>query len=235
MSLLAGLFALGAGITLLASGYLFGARRGIVVRDALRDQLTHSTQELTGLSMQLQRLEQAQKSHLEKDLGALLEPLRAQEKKNEEAVREVLKLVQPVLEKDRLSQNLQELPALADSRIGLRQLLDGLAERGGFPAVVLSDEAGLPLACNRACRSPDTLAGSSSLLLILADRMPRHGVARPHSFVVHDDAGQVTLHRIFQAGEKRFLLSVVSNNSAVFAQPEVFDTPVARLRTLLRS
>ena len=49
------------------------------------------------------------------------------------------------------------------------------------------------MACNKTCSTAETLAGTSSLLLILADRVPRHGAASPHSFVLHDEAGQVTL------------------------------------------
>ncbi len=233
MSLLALAFAAGAGLTLLASGYLFGARRGVQVREALRQKLDEHAQEEGGLRQQLARLEQREQRQISDALGALLEPLRVQEQKNEEAVRAMLKLVQPVVEKDRLSQGLQQLPQLSDSRSGLRELLDRMAERGGFAAVVLSDEAGLPMACNRGCTAAETLAGTSSLLLILADRVPRHGAARPHSFVLHDEAGQVTLHRIFWVGKQRYLLSVVSNSAPDFVQPDLFDTPIARLRTLL--
>lgn len=235
MSLLAITLAAGAGLTLLCSGYLFGARRGLLAREALRQKLAEQAQTESTLRQQVARLEQGGQKQLSESLGALLEPLRAQEQKNEEAMRAMLKLVRPVVEKDRLSQGLQQLPQLSDSRSGLRELLDRLAERGGFAAVVLSDEAGLPMACNHSCTSAETLAGTSSLLLILAERVPRHGAARPHSFVLHDEAGQVTLHRIFSVGSQRYLLSVVSNSAPDFVQPELFDTPIARLRTLLSS
>lgn len=234
MSLLSAVFAAGAVMTLWASGYLFGARRGVQVRTSLQRELAAQTQDGAVLRQQLNRLQQSEQSDLRAALGALIEPLRAQEQKNEEAVRAVLKLVQPVLDKDRLNLDLQQVTAASDSRSGLCDLLDRLCERGGFAAVVLSDAAGLPVACNRSCPAPDTLAGISSLLLILAERVPRHGAARPSSFVLHDEAGQVTLHRIFPVGEKRYLLSIVANSAQSLAQPELFDKPIARLRSLLQ-
>lgn len=233
MSLWALAFALAAALTLFASGYLFGVRRDRQAREALRRQLAEQAQAEGSLRDEATQLAQRQQQQLQQSLEALLEPLRAQEQKNEEAVRAMLTLVRPVMEKDRLSQGLQQLPQLSDSRSGLRELVERLAERGGFASVVLSDEAGLPMACNKTCSTAETLAGTSSLLLILADRVPRHGAASPHSFVLHDEAGQVTLHRIFKVGSQRYLLSIVSNSAPDFVQPELFDTPIARLRTLL--
>lgn len=233
MSLLSATLAAGAVITLLAAGYLLGARRGVQARALLRRELDGKSQDVAVLRGQLSGAQQHETNELRAALGAMIEPLRAQEQKNEEAVRAVLKLVQPVMDKDRLSLDLKQLTAASDSRSGLCDLLDRLRERGAFVAVVLSDEAGLPMACNRGCAAPETLAGISSLLLILADRVPRHGAARPQSFVLHDEAGQVTLHRIFEVGRKRYLLSIVASSAPSLVQPELFDTPIARLRSLL--
>jgi hypothetical protein len=233
MSVIGGLLAATAAMTLLSSGYLFGIRRGLRARDALREELQHKTAEAAGLSREVQRLQHEAASRLQTNLGELLEPLRAAEQKNAEAVRAVIQLVRPVLEKDRLSTELQELPQPAELRHGVRALLNGIAERGGLGSVVLCDESGLPLGCSAGCQAIETLAGTSSLLLILAERIPRHGAARPHSFVLYDEAGQVTLHRIFTAGDRRYLLSVVTNGVKV--QPDMFEAAITRLRALLAS
>lgn len=173
-------------------------------------------------------------------LGALLRDLR----------RELLRVVEPVLEPEpsgdpfgrarRILEQLrghgrrgsaQELSELAGDRRRLSTLLQRVAERGGFSFVLLSDELGLPLAASPGARDPEVQAGVSSLLFTLADRVRQAGGPAPVSVSIRDEAGELTLHRLFSVGPERYLLTAVSKRARV--SPEALDSALAALEASL--
>ena len=92
----------------------------------------------------------------------------------------------------------------------LPRVMDAIAQVGPFSTVVLSDEAGLPLATSRDSGDGTVLAGLWSMLLTLADRVSHAGAPAPLAVVVHDAANQTLIHRLFSSGGARFLLTAVS-------------------------
>lgn len=127
----------------------------------------------------------------------------------------VLDVLGPMMESERRAQGLKSLRAPLRGREQLPALLDNIARRGGFAAVLLSDEVGLPLAASSGARNADVLAGVSSLILSLADRVTKSGAPTPTAVLVRDGSNQLILHRIFSAAGERFLLTGVSKGSEV--------------------
>lgn len=280
--------AVASSTALLASGFLFGARRGrqaraalqaelarrdeaLVQRDhaiaarehlvALRDQQLEElsrrepeserlaallrplvtakagdAEEIRGLRAELRQglaaldRNKADPEQLRRDLQRTIQPLLA--KKDEATtMRESLReLLGPMLERDRIGQALSQLQG-GTSLGELPRLLDAIAEKGGFSAVVLSDEVGLPLAASASARDVEVLAGTASFLLTLADRAARDGAPRPQAVVVLDESNQHVLHRIFVVDGTRFTLTAVSRG--VYVQPGALDAALGKLERVL--
>ncbi|MFI5299247.1 MAG: hypothetical protein ACHREM_14225, partial [Polyangiales bacterium] len=233
MSLFAAALAAGSGVSLLLSGYLFGARRGrdaratldreLEARDAavqalrarvdifetsraevqaradtkddlqsvvsafaareeataqrLREELAQMqtaiddrarTTEVLHLEIKTSLAGLAKGSpdaaKLHKELTRLMAPLLerdAEAKGLRETVREV---IAPMLERDRLGRALADVKA-GDGLSALGPVLQAIAQTGGFDTVLLSDDAGLPLAASRDAEAIEVLAGVSTLLL----------------------------------------------------------------------
>ena len=143
----------------------------------------------------------------------------------------VLDVLGPMMESERRAQGLKNLIAPARGREQLPILLDSIARRGGFAAVLLSDEVGLPLAASSSARNADVLAGVSSLILSLADRVTKTGGPTPTAVLVRDTANQLILHRIFTAAGERFLLTGVSKGTEV--STNALDPALAALEDVL--
>ncbi len=137
----------------------------------------------------------------------------------------------PLMDRERRAQVLGRLLVSPRGRERLPQLLEAIAHRGGFSAVLLSDEVGLPLAASAAARDADVIAGVSSLVLSLADRIARTGAPAPTSVLVRDGGGQLTLHRIFAVGGERFLVTAVSTGAEL--STTALDPALAALESAL--
>ena len=189
MILSAVVIGLGAAVLLLTAGYLLGVKRGSSLRESLRTQDLMQSQDLRSLREQVSLLRNEQDESLRTTIQQILAPLAQREK---------------------LSLELSHLGDRSGHHGDLSTLLDQIAEKGNFSAVLLSDNEGLPLAASRNARDLDRLGATSSLLLLIADRLARDDAPAPLSLMVHDGANRVTLCRIFRVGYQRLALTAVS-------------------------
>lgn len=146
-------------------------------------------------------------------------------------LREVQRVLAPLMEKERLAKALAALPVGRGTRDRLPDLLEAIARAAGFDTVLVSDEAGLPLATNAAAEEADQLAGIWSMLLTIADRVVVTGAPAPLSILVQDADGQTIVHRIFSAGQHRYLLTAVGRGGAL--SPTTLDPAITKLEALL--
>lgn len=202
------LVALACGLFLLA-GYLLGVRRALAARDALRAELAQSQAALAAAQAVAPHTEDRGRSEL----------------------REVERILSPLLEKERVAQSIQHIELGRGTREELPRLLDAIARAGGLSALVLSDDSGLPLAASADAEHPEVLAGVWSQLLTLADRVVKNGDPALVSARVLDVDGRVLAHRIFSAGDQRFLLTAVARVGAL--SPESLEPAVAKLERVL--
>ncbi|MEZ4301263.1 MAG: hypothetical protein R3B70_40385 [Polyangiaceae bacterium] len=147
------------------------------------------------------------------------------------ALREVERLLAPYAERERLLLDLARLDGAA--RGGLPDLLDAIAKKANFASIVLSDESGLPVAASRATRDPESVAATSALLFMLADRIAECGLPSPMAVLVHDEANETILHRLFRVQGGRFMLTAAGRGRGLV--PETLDPTLHMLeRVLLR-
>lgn len=137
------------------------------------------------------------------------------------ALREVERVLAPYIEREKLLLDLAKIEAGPRSRSDLPAILDTIATKASFGSIVLSDESGLPVAASRGTRDPEGTAGTSSLLFTLADRLVAHGHPQPIAVLVHDEANETILHRLFRAGTARYLLTATGRSRGVV--PETLD------------
>lgn len=168
------------------------------------------------------------------ELGVVQERLAQRESgqlREGRAVEEVQRVLAPLIERERLAGQLARLDVGRGHRGELPRLMDAIASVGGFSSVVLSDEAGLPLAVNKASSDGEQLAGLWSMLLTVADRISTAGAPVPTAVVVHDSANQTILHRLFSSAGSRFLLTAVSRGRSL--EPEALDPALSNLERML--
>jgi len=211
MILLPAVIGVGAAVLLLTAGYLFGANRGYQAREQLRRQ----------------NLEQAE------EMGLLRQRLSLPEERDEDLHTTIKRVLTPLIQRERLSFDLSHLKATSGRRSDLTTLVDQIAEKGNFSAVLLSDEAGWPLASSNNARDLDRLGATTSLLFLLADRIARDKAPAPLSLMVHDEANTVTLCRIFRVGSQRLSLTAVSTGTQL--TPMTLDPALAKVEAVLSS
>ncbi len=119
-------------------------------------------------------------------------------------------VLSPMLDRERALQDLASIHVGAGGLGELPKLLDAIADKAGFSTVVLSDEAGLPLAASAGASEVELLAGTAAFFVTLAERAERAAAPRPLSCVVLDETNRTTVHRMFTVGASRFTLSAVS-------------------------
>lgn len=191
-------------------------------QDALRAELR---QGLAGLA---QRTTDPDK--LQRDLQKLMAPL-LRRQDDASGLRDMMReLLEPIVERDRLGKELSNLQE-GDGLRELPRMLDVIADKGSFSTVVLSDDAGLPLAANRSAADVDALAAVASWLITLVHRAERTETARPLSFVVHDSWNQHVIHRVFDVGAQRFTLTAVSRGMQV--SPGTLDAALGKIERVL--
>ena len=201
---------LGAAVLLITAGYLFGVKRGSSLRESLRTQDLAQSQDLRTLREQVSLLRNEQEESLRTTIQQILAPLAQREK---------------------LSLDLAHLEGRSGHHSDLSTLLDQIAEKGNFTAVLLSDNEGLPLASSRNARDLDRLGATSSLLLLMADRFGRDDAPSPLSLMVHDGANMVTLCRIFNVNDQRLALTAVSPGGQL--TPTALDPALVKVDVVL--
>jgi len=137
------------------------------------------------------------------------------------AMREVERVLAPYIEREKLLLDLAKIDSGSKSRSDLPSILDAIASKASFGSIVLSDESGLPVAASGGTRDPEGTAATSSLLFTLADRLAAHGQPQPIAVLVHDEANETILHRLFRAGPARYLLTATGRSRGVV--PETLD------------
>lgn len=147
------------------------------------------------------------------------------------AVEQVQKLLAPLIERERLSEELARLEMGRGTRGELPRLMDAIAKIGNFSTVVLSDEVGLPLATNQGSPDSDVIAGVWSLLLSIADRVAVSGKPVPTAVLVHDAENHMTVHRLFSSAGGRYLLTATGRTGAL--APGALDPALDKLQRIL--
>jgi hypothetical protein len=143
-------------------------------------------------------------------------------------------LLSPMLDRERLVQDLSNLKEIAGPR-DLPRLLDAVADAGAFSVVHLCDEAGLPVAVSTNAASSvgvvDHLVTNTSMVLMLADRAKRYGEPRPMGVVVQDESNRMMALRIFDVEGTRFLLTAAARGRSLL--PSSLDPVIGKLETML--
>lgn len=199
-----------AALLLLLAGWLFGVRRGRADRERLRALVFEQAHEIeTGRAAS-----DAEADRTQRNLTATIE-----------------RAIAPLMERDRLSDDLARLDAGEGRRRDLGLLLDRIAEVGNFATVVLCDEEGLPLAANEKAQAVERHAANSSLVMLLADRMGAGEQAMPLSIMIHDEANTTTLCRLFRVQDRRLTLSAVTSGARL--TPTALDPALVKLVGML--
>lgn len=214
-----------AALALWVGGYLVGAGRGWRAREALHEQLDAALEKAT-------RPAPAPAMPVEPPAPPPLPPTPTQPAFDAATIRAAIReeFAHHRSPED-FGEAIARLPVGVGARGGLSPLLDTIAEIGGFTTVLLSDEIGLPLAASGGGSDVDSLAGVSSLLLTLADRVSDIGAPVPIAVTVQDVANRVLVHRIFRVGEERYLLTAVAHGRHV--PPTMLDPAIGRIERLL--
>jgi hypothetical protein len=190
------LVALTSALVLISAGYLLGARAGRSARAALSARLAAETEH---------------RVRLEGRVSVAGEPLPAAQD-----VRATIEVaLAPLLGRERVA---HKLAAIRLERTGLSELpaaIDAIAEVGGFQSLVLSDEAGLPIAANTTAKEAELLAGAAAHLQSLAERTVSEDLPRPMAYAVLDEARCTTVHRMFVAGNLRLALSATARGETL--------------------
>lgn len=147
------------------------------------------------------------------------------------AVEQVQKLLAPLIERERLGNELARLEVGRGTRGELPRLMDAIAKIGNFSTVVLSDEVGLPLATNQGGPDSELIAGVWSLLLSIADRVAVSGKPVPTAVLVHDAENHMTVHRLFSSAGGRYLLTATGRTGSL--APEALDPALDKLQRIL--
>ncbi len=199
------------GLAFVATGYLSGAGRGRKERDRLRDDLEQANYEVEVFTKQADALSGMVLRDIQQDIQSAVENALDRESSSEAELGEIVGDVQ--------------------SRGQLERLLDLIASKGQFLTVLVSDETGLPVATNRDAQDATEIAGLSSALLGFADRTVQ--VRRPAiaSILLYDETKHATMHRIFQAGADRYLLSVVAQRAVL--PLTMLDPVLGQIETVL--
>ena len=247
MVLVATVFALTAATVLVIAGYVLGVIRGERAREKLRRQSLQGAMELQQANQRLAEV------HVDdagrpggKDFNKLLEAVLRHDEATErmleilarrdaevESLRAVVQQgLTPLTQRERLALELSSFQSTTGHhRDNLARLLDQVAEKGQFGTVLLTDEAGLPLAVSSNARDLERLSAISSLVLLVADRLARDDAPAPLSLMMHDEANKLTLCRIFRVGGQRLLLMGVSRGAQL--TPTALDPALEKVDTVL--
>ena len=141
------------------------------------------------------------------------------------AIQEVLA---PLVERERVSLDLARVPS-SERRRGLGPLLDAIASIGGFTAVVLSNDQGLPLAASPPEADQDRLLAAAARLFVVADQIA--GMRGPLSVLIRDANDATTLCRMFRVRDQRLFLTAASNDPRLASS--ALDPALVRIESAL--
>jgi hypothetical protein len=142
----------------------------------------------------------------------------------------VAEAIRPITEHDRLGAALATVESGTD-RADLNALLNAVARKAGFIAVLLSDASGLLLANSASAQDAELRAGVSSLLVTLADQFAKSGMPEPRAVLIHDAANQVAISRLFAVDDDRYLLTAVTAGQHV--TPTALDPVLEKIEALM--
>jgi len=206
---------------LLLAGYLFGVRQGHQAREKLRIQLTE--QKDSKIDALLQKSEA---------LHRFSEPLAEWDAQVEKLRVEMQRVQAAMQSQDLVSLELSNLESTATNRSDLTTLMDEIAEKGHFQALLLSDEDGLPLVSSSNAEELEWLAAIASFVVIFGDRIQRDGAASPIAFLVRDSDNRDILCRIFAVGSRRLVLTAVSVEMQL--TPNALDPALEKVSGILQ-
>jgi predicted regulator of Ras-like GTPase activity (Roadblock/LC7/MglB family) len=255
MILLTAIVGVSAAVLLLSAGYLLGAKRGFEAREQLQflnllqsQQNSQQTEELQRLREQLLQRQQNDTDiqSLRTELGKvqqvmtpLIQRLTWQQQHDTDIqslrteLDKVQQVVTPLIQRERLSFALANLETGAGRYRNLMDLVNQIAVKGSFSAVLLNDAEGLPLAASSNAKDLDRLAALSSMVLLLAERISRDDAPSPLAVMIHDESNKLTLCRIFRVGGRRLMLTAVSSDAQLL--PTSLDPALVKLDTVLLS
>lgn len=190
-------------------------------------------EEIRGLLTNLDQKAQSP-GELQKEVQRAMSTLTAQRTDGTNEVRRIMNdILGPMLDRERVGRELSTIKVGSNGLGELPKLVDAIGQKGGFAAVVLSDESGLPLAASSGATEVESLSAIAAFFLTLADRASHASHPRPISCVILDDTNRMTLHRVFSVGNARFTLSAVSrgNNLA----PGALDGALSPIERALTS
>lgn len=220
-------------------GYWLGARSGTSDRERLEQTLRHRDDELRRSRLETRAVLQAEKSERIRstlDLAATKDvaetPASAEPSAREvdALAAQVREVMGPLAALAKMQAALTQVPDTFTHRGHLEALLEEVVSRASLTYVVLSDEAGLPLAASHA-DSPEAVAASASVVLTLADRMRDTRQPEAVGAVVHDAQSRRIVHRIFSTGRERYVMTAVCEGLTL--GPDALDPVLPRIRRLL--
>jgi len=197
------LLTIAAAVSLLLAGYLLGARQGRQARQELAARVE-------ALGAELARRAQPDSSMVRQEIAMALAP---------------------ILDRERAGSEMARIETGSGTLVELPRILDDIASRGGFTAILLGDEVGLPLAATAGARDVEIWAGGCSLLLSLSDRLAQGGASPLVAVVMQDESNQLIVHRIFRSGNERYILSAVSRGQRL--GPDALDAALGKVEAVL--
>ncbi len=214
---------LAAATMLLLAGYLFGVKQGHQVREKLRKKLFE--QQDLKIDTLLQQSDALQR---------VIEPLSKWDKQVEKLRADIKQMQSNIIHHDQVALELTGLQTNTSSRDDLARLMDEIAEKAHFEAVLLSDENGLPLVASNQAKHLDRIAAIASFVIIFSDRISSRDntpATYPLSFLVRDNNNKDILCRIFQVGNQRLVLTAVSAQLPL--TPGALDPALEKVNSLL--
>lgn len=205
---------------LLLAGYLFGVKQGHQSRERLRKQLS------TRRDIKIDALLQQSKA-----LQRVIEPLAEWDVQVEKLRTDIQQVQASMTHHDQVALDLTNLQTSTSNRGDLTSLMDEIAEKAHFEAVLLSDENGLPLVSSSQAKDLDRLAAIASFVVIFGDRISRDDAASPIAFLVRDNQKRDILCRIFHVGSQRLVLTAVSDKQQL--TPSALDPALDKVTSLL--
>ena len=157
----------------------------------------------------------------------------ARELLREQNLSQMQEVLAPLAQREKLAYELRELEVKQGSRGDLTLLLDEMAEKGQFWAVLLSSEEGLPLAASSNAKDLDRLAAISTLSLLFADRLGQDDAPSLLSLMLYDEANKATLCRVFNVNQQRLILTAVSTGADI--SPTALDPALVKIDAALSS
>ncbi len=210
------ILAIFSSIILFGVGYIIGHKSGEQAREELQEQIEHLQNQISELKVRERELELSDK------IESLIK------NREEESNRLVEKFLEPLLGKERLGEELIKIRDQISSRHNLPEVLELIGKTGGFLSILLCDSTGLPLASSgnfeRGGFLQETLAGLSSMLIMLSDKFHQVGAVHPKEIILSDQQEQILMNRILKIDGEQYLLMALSQGRLVW--PGMLD-PVA--------